>query len=56
MKKFLIILVLSLSCVLPLLAGPISEDKTGFAEISTVIDDAVYDIRIFHQTILRATK
>ena len=47
MKKFLIIFVLSLSCVLPLLSYTISEDKTGFAEISTVIDDAVYDIRYY---------
>ena len=47
MKKFLIIFILTVSCVLPLLAYTISEDKTGFAEISTVIDDAVYDIRYY---------
>ena len=33
--------------MLSLQASTISEDKTGFAEISTVIDDAVYDIRYY---------
>lgn len=33
--------------LLPGLADTISYDKTGFAQISTVIDDAAYDIRYY---------
>ena len=47
MKKILIIFLTFVSCFSPLLARTISEDKSGFAEISTIIDDAVYDIRYY---------
>ena len=47
MKKFLVIFIMILSIVVPALADTISTDKSGFAEISTVIDDAVYDIRYY---------
>ena len=47
MKKFFIVFIILTSCMLSLQASTISEDKTGFAEISTVIDDAVYDIRYY---------
>ena len=47
MKNFLTIFILTIVCFTNLTAKTISYDKTGFAEISTVIDDAVYDIRYF---------
>ena len=47
MKKFLIIFVIIITSFIPLCADTISEDKTGFAEISTKIDDTVYDIRYY---------
>ena len=47
MKKFLIIFVIIASFIVPLKADTISKDKTNFAEISTEIDDAVYDIRYY---------
>ena len=46
MKKLLIILVM-LIIFTPLWAKNLSTDKTDFAEISTVIEDAVYDIRYY---------
>ena len=47
MKKFLIIMFLFAGCFTPVLADTISYDKKDFAEISTKIDDAVYDIRYY---------
>ena len=47
MKKFLAIFLIIISCVISLQAITVSTDKSGFAEISTVIDDAVYDIRYY---------
>jgi len=47
MKKLVITLMLATACLLPAWADTISYDKTGFAEISTVIDDAAYDIRYY---------
>ncbi len=47
MKKFIIILCLLLSFSLSATAETISTDKSDFAEISSVIDDAVYDIRYY---------
>ena len=47
MKKFLAVFLIIASCVISLQAYTISTDKSGFAEISTVIDDAVYDIRYY---------
>ncbi len=47
MKKFLIALILIMSSFVPVFADTISCDKTGFAEIWTVIDDAAYDIRYY---------
>lgn len=47
MKKILITFIIVATCFIPLCADTISEDKTNFAEISTVIDDAVYDIRYY---------
>lgn len=47
MKKFLTISIILLSSTLPVMAETISEDKSDFAEISTVIDDAAFDIRYY---------
>ena len=47
MKKFLAALVLLFGCVMPIWADTISYDKSDFAEISTIIDDAAYDIRYY---------
>ena len=47
MKKFLLTLIFSASFVMPALAETISLDKTDFADISTVIEDAAYDIRYY---------
>ena len=47
MKKFLIGLIFVFSTVMPILADTISYDKDDFAEISTMIDDAAYDIRYY---------
>lgn len=46
-KRFLVTLFLILSNIIPAFADTISYDKTKFAEISTVIDDAAYDIRYY---------
>jgi len=45
MKKILIISALIFAGTLPALADTVSYDKTDFAEISSVIDDAAFDIR-----------
>ena len=47
MKKVFFTSVLLASCFPSLWADTISYDKTNFALISTVIDDAVYDIRYY---------
>ena len=48
MRKFLIsLIVITIISFVPVLADTISCDKTDFAEISTVIDDAAYDIRYY---------
>ncbi|MBR2526624.1 M15 family metallopeptidase [bacterium] len=47
MKKLLITLFLIISGIIPAFADTISYDKTKFAEISTMIDDAAYDIRYY---------
>lgn len=47
MRKLLMIFVIIANFTIPGLADTISTDKTDFAEISTVIDDAVYDIRYY---------
>ena len=47
MKKLVITLLLVASCVVPMWADTLSTDKSDFAEVSTVIDDAVYDIRYY---------
>lgn len=47
MKKFLIALMILAGSSVAAVADTISTDKTDFAEISTVIDDAVFDIRYY---------
>jgi len=47
MRKVLIILFLIFGFIVPVLADTISYDKTGFAQIYTMIDDAAYDIRYY---------
>ena len=47
MKKFLTVLAIVFCCILPVFADTISYDKTDFAEIGTMIDDAAYDIRYY---------
>lgn len=46
MKKVLVAFML-LGCLFPLNAETVSTDKTDFAQISTVINDAAYDIRYY---------
>ena len=47
MKKFLVLFVIIASFIAPAFADKISTDKSDFAEISTVIDDAAFDIRYY---------
>ena len=47
MKKFAITLILLMSASLPVRAETISTDKSDFAEISSAIDDAAFDIRYY---------
>ena len=47
MKKFLVVLSVTTCISLPTWADIISYDKTDFALISSVIDDAAYDIRYY---------
>ena len=49
MKKILITFAIILGFAMPILADSISYDKTDFAEISTMIDDAAYDIRYYSE-------
>ena len=46
MKKLLLSLLL-LTCFAPVWADSLSYDKSDFAQISSVIDDAAYDIRYY---------
>ncbi|MBQ4493917.1 MAG: M15 family metallopeptidase [Elusimicrobiaceae bacterium] len=56
MKKFFLTLTLITSFLMPALADKISTDKSDFAEISSVIDDAVYDIRYYSPNNFTASK
>lgn len=47
MKKLLVAFLVIVNCFVTLQARIISTDKSDFAEISTVIDDVVYDIRYY---------
>ena len=47
MKKLLITILIIICNFVPVFADTISYDKKDFAEISTVIDDAAYDIRYY---------
>jgi len=47
MKKFILIIVAFLSITSSVYADTISYDKSGFAKVYTIIDDAVYDIRYY---------
>ena len=47
MRKMVIILIWAIVCLVPAWADTISTDKSGFAEIGSVIDDAAYDIRYY---------
>ncbi|MBO6281780.1 MAG: M15 family metallopeptidase [Alphaproteobacteria bacterium] len=47
MKKFLLVAILCAGTSIPAWADTISYDKTDFAEISSVIDDAAFDIRYY---------
>ena len=47
MRKFLIALVLLAGSSMPVMADTISYDKSDFAEIGSVIDDAAFDIRYY---------
>ncbi len=47
MKKLTFAIVLLAVCLVPVWADTVSTDKSDFAQISTVIDDAVYDIRYY---------
>ena len=47
MKKLLAIFLISICTSMPARAETISEDKSDFAEISSVINDAAFDIRYY---------
>ena len=47
MKKSLAALMISVCVSMPVWADTISDNKSDFAEISSVIDDAAYDIRYY---------
>lgn len=47
MKNILIILIILLGSFCPVFADTVSNDKTNFVEIYTMIDDAAYDIRYY---------
>ena len=47
MKKLLLAFIILASFIAPALAEEIFTDKSDFAEISTVIDDAAFDIRYY---------
>ena len=47
MKKLTVAVMLLAVCLVPVWADTVSTDKSDFAQISTVIDDAVYDIRYY---------
>ena len=47
MKQFLLTLILIVNMTIPTMAEIISDDKSDFAEISSMIDDAAFDIRYY---------
>jgi D-alanyl-D-alanine dipeptidase len=47
MKKILLIILVLIGCVQISVASQISCDKSGFTQVSTAIDDVVYDIRYY---------
>ncbi len=47
MKKFMLALSFLISSAMAAHAETFSTDKSGFAEISSAIDDAAYDIRYY---------
>lgn len=47
MKKILLIILVLIGCVQISVASQVSCDKSGFAQVSTAIDDVVYDIRYY---------
>lgn len=47
MKKLMLIALLFVGAAMPVLADTISNDKSDFAEISSMIDDAAFDIRYY---------
>ena len=47
MKRFLMALMIATSISAPALAETVSYDKSDFAEISSAIDDAAFDIRYY---------
>ena len=47
MKRLLVAFALIISSIIPVFADTISCDRTDFAEIGTMIDDAAYDIRYY---------
>lgn len=47
MKKFILTVLIFLSCSGLVYADKISSDKSDFAKVYTVIDDAVYDMRYY---------
>ena len=49
MKKLMLIALLFVGAAIPVLADTISNDKSDFAEISSMIDDAVFDIRYYSE-------
>ena len=49
MKKFMLIALLFVGAAMPVWADTISTDKSDFAEISSMIDDAAFDIRYYSE-------
>ena len=47
MKQFLLTLILIVNMTIPTMAEIISDDKSDFAEISSMIDDVAFDIRYY---------
>jgi len=47
MKKIIIFLVITVNFIQAAFADTVSYDKSGFAKVYTVIDDAVYDMRYY---------
>ncbi len=56
MKKVAITLILVVGCLVPSWADKISYDKSDFAQVSSVIYDAAYDIRYYSANNFTATR